>query len=152
MTANAFHHPPVHSPWFTLADQAPWEPGVYEVTGEALIGDPLFSYWDGEVFNYVAYRSIDDAFERCARPGGGPNVTRWRGIIPPSRLPRFVSETWNQAIARVPAVADFRDKPVTAHLAEVCYLLDCMPGYELHQVLNLPPQGVVVLYRRRDPS
>lgn len=144
----AFAHQPVYSPWFTFATQAPWEPGVYAVlTGG---GDSRFAYWDGDGWSCTAY-SIEAAQEMHGLPTFSV-VVQWRGIIPPSRLPRFVSETWNQAIARVPAVADFRDKPVTAHLAEVCHLLDCKPGYELHQVLNLSPQGAVVLYRRRDPS
>lgn len=155
MTATAFVpafvHPPVHSPWFDLAAQKPWEPGVYEVEGTGFLSGVYFSYWDGQRFNWVS-SGPKGAFDARNEPGGGLRITRWRGIVPPSRLPLYVSETWDQSIVRVPALAEFRNKPVTSHIAEVCYLLDCLPGYELLQVLHLPPQGAVNIFRRRDPA
>lgn len=85
MTATAFIpaflHPPVHSPWFDLVKQAPWEPGVYEVNGP-FVGEPLFSYWDGSAFNYVACKDPGYAFEQRVSRGGGCLVSRWRGIVP----------------------------------------------------------------------
>lgn len=144
----AFAHPPVYSPWFTFATQAPWEPGVYAVLTAG--GDSRFAYWDGDGWSCTAY-----SIEAAQKMHGLPTfvvVVQWRGIVPPSRLPRFVTETWPQAVARVPALAALDDKPVTAHFAEVCYLLDCKPGYELFQLLLVPASPAVFLYRCRDHS
>ena len=58
----AFAHPPVYSPWFTFATQAPREPGVYEVDGPGLGSGPLFSLWDGCAFGILA-RSREAAAE-----------------------------------------------------------------------------------------
>lgn len=147
MTA-AFKHPPVHSPWFTFAEQAPWEPGVYEV--ETNTGRRRFAYWGGVTWMCTA-ETLAEAYEMrgyatcCA-------ITRWRGIVPPSRLPRFVSETWPKSVARVPSLAAFADKPVFPSITDVCTLLDCMPGYDLMQVLHTTGNPAVALFRRRDPS
>lgn len=146
----AFAHPPVYSPWFGLADQSPWEPGVYEVT-TSRAAKTYFAYWDGTGFLGV-HISV-----ACAEKFGhkfGPSrmlLKRWRGIVPPSRLPRFITETWGQACARVPSLSEFADKPVSAsRVAEVLYLADCMPGYELMQFGGLP--GLSFIFRRRDPA
>lgn len=156
MTA-AFTHPPVHSPWFDLATQAPWEPGVYEVNGR-LSGEPLFSYWDGGGFNYISYGSRDYAFDLRDCPGGGAHVTHWRGIVPPSRLPRFVSETIPEARLRVPALRDLRfgrfDSIRSARPIHVFEAIDCMPGYDLMCAVPLEgdPTRPLFIFRRRDPS
>ena len=147
----AFRHPPVYSPWFTLADQQPWEPGVYEVA-TSRAAETYYAYWDGAGF-LGARRSVADA-EAFGREFG-PSLMllkRWRGIVPPSRLERFVSETWAEAQARVPALGFFHGKLVADHVAEVFHLLDCKPGYELLQVLFVPTSPAVFLYRRRDHS
>jgi hypothetical protein len=144
----AFAHQPVYSPWFTFATQAPWEPGVYAVlTGG---GEPRFSYWDGDCWHCTAHNAAE-AHEMSGHPTGCV-IVDWRGIVPPSRLERFVSETWAEALARVPALGFFYNKPVADHVAEVCHLLDCKPGYELLQLLLVPTSPAVFLYRRRDPS
>ena len=151
MTAPAFRHPPVYSPWFTLADQQPWEPGVYEVA-TSRAAETYYAYWDGAGF-LGARRSVADA-EAFGREFG-PSLMllkRWRGIIPPSRLPRFVSETWPEARRRVPALVEFDGEPVAPNIANVCHLLDCKPGYDLQQLLHLPGGPDVILYRRRDHS
>ena len=143
----AFAHPPVYSPWFTFATQAPWEPGVYAVlTGG---GESRFSYWCGDCWHCTA-PTVAEAHEMSGHPTGCV-IVDWRGIVPPSRLPRFVSETWGQACARVPSLSEFADKPVSAsRVAEVLCLADCMPGYELMQFGGLP--GLSFIFRRRDPS
>ena len=143
----AFAHPPVYSPWFTFATQAPWEPGVYAVlTGG---GESRFSYWCGDCWHCTAH-NVAEAHEMSGHPTGCV-IVDWRGIVPPSRLERFVSETWGQACARVPSLSEFADKPVSAsRVAEVLYLADCMPGYELMQFGGLP--GLSFIFRRRDPS
>ena len=144
----AFAHQPVYSPWFTFATQAPWEPGVYAVlTGG---GESRFSYWDGDCWHCTAPNAAE-AHEMSSHPTGCV-IVDWRGIVPPSRLERFVSETWAEALARVPALGFFHGKLVADHVAEVCHLLDCKPGYELLQVLFAPTSSAVFLYRRRDPS
>lgn len=143
----AFAHQPVYSPWFTFATQAPWEPGVYAVlTGG---GESRFSYWGGDCWHCTA-PSVAEAHEMSGHPTGCV-IVDWRGIVPPSRLERFVSETWAEALARVPALGFFYNKPVADHVAEVCHLLDCKPGYELLQVLFVPTSPAVFLYRRRNP-
>ena len=143
----AFAHPPVYSPWFTFATQAPWEPGVYAVlTGG---GESRFSYWCGDCWHCTAH-NVAEAHEMSGHPTGCV-IVDWRGIVPPSRLPRFITETWGQACARVPSLSEFADKPVSAsRVAEVLYLADCMPGYELMQFGGLP--GLSFIFRRRDPS
>lgn len=144
----AFAHPPVYSPWFTFATQAPWEPGVYAVlTGG---GESRFSYWCGDCWHCTA-PTVAEAHEMSGHPTGCV-IVDWRGIVPPSRLERFVSETWAEALARVPALGFFYNKPVADHVAEVCHLLDCKPGYDLWQLLHLPGCPDVILYRRRDLS
>ena len=144
----AFAHPPVYSPWFTFATQAPWESGVYAVlTGG---GEPRFSYWCGDCWHCTT-PTVAEAHEMSDHPTGCV-IGDWRGIVPPSRLERFVSETWAEALARVPALGFFYNKPVADHVAEVCHLLDCKPGYELLQLLLVPTSPAVFLYRRRDPS
>ena len=144
----AFAHPPVYSPWFTFATQAPWEPGVYAVlTGG---GESRFSYWCGDCWHCTT-PTVAEAHEMSDHPTGCV-IVDWRGIVPPSRLERFVSETWAEALARVPALGFFYNKPVADHVAEVCHLLDCKPGYELLQLLLVPTSPAVFLYRRRDPS
>lgn len=147
----AFAHQPVYSPWFTFAAQAPWEPGVYEVDGPGLGAGPLFSLWDGCAFGILA-RSREAAAEARGADGCADGIAFWRGIVPPSRLERFASETWVEAMARVPALGFFYNKPIADHITEVCHLLDCKPGYELLQVLFVPTSSAVFLYRRRDPS
>lgn len=143
----AFAHPPVYSPWFTFATQAPWEPGVYAVlTGG---GESRFSYWCGDCWHCTAH-NVAEAHEMSGHPTGCV-IVDWRGIVPPSHLPRFITETWCQACARVPSLSEFADKPVSAsRVAEVLYLADCMPGYELMQFGGLP--GLSFIFRRRDPS
>ena len=144
----AFAHPPVYSPWFTFATQAPWEPGVYAVlTGG---GESRFSYWCGDCWHCTA-PTVAEAHEMSGHPTGCV-IVDWRGIVPPSRLERFVSETWAEALARVPALGFFHGKLVADHVAEVCHLLDCKPGYELLQLLLVPASPAVFLYRRRDHS
>lgn len=143
----AFAHPPVYSPWFTFATQAPWEPGVYAVlTGG---GDSRFAYWDGDGWSCSAY-SIEAAQEMHGLPTFSV-VVQWRGIVPPSRLPRFVSETLPQATARVPAL---RDLPSGSRAVHVFEAVDCMPGYDL--MCSVPLEGEadkpLFIYRRRDPS
>ena len=144
----AFAHQPVYSPWFTFATQAPWEPGVYAaLTGG---GESRFSYWDGDCWHCSAPNAAE-AHEMSGHPTGCV-IVDWRGIVPPSRLPRFVFETWAEALARVPALGFFHGKLVADHVAEVCHLLDCKPGYELFQLLLVPASPAVFLYRRRDHS
>jgi hypothetical protein len=144
----AFAHQPVYSPWFTFATQAPWEPGVYAVlTGG---GESRFSYWCGDCWHCTAPNAAE-AHEMSGHPTGCV-IVDWRGIVPPSRLERFVSETWAEALARVPALGFFHGKLVADHVAEVCHLLDCKPGYELLQLLLVPASPAVFLYRRRDHS
>ena len=61
----AFAHPPVYSPWFTFATQAPWEPGVYAVlTGG---GESRFSYWGGECWHCTA-PTVAEAHEMSSHP------------------------------------------------------------------------------------
>ena len=143
----AFAHQPVYSPWFTFAAQAPWEPGVYAVlTGG---GESRFSYWCGDCWHCTA-PTVAEAHEMSGHPTGCV-IVDWRGIVPPSRLERFITETWGQACARTPSLSEFADKPVSAsRVAEVLYLADCMPGYELMQFGGLP--GLSFIFRRRDPS
>lgn len=144
----AFAHPPVYSPWFTFATQAPWEPGVYAVlTGG---GESRFSYWCGDCWHCTA-PTVAEAREMSDHPTGCA-IAFWRGIVPPSRLERFISETWAEACARVPALAEFSDKLVDKSLVPgVLYAVDCMPGYELWQFAGGLP-GVSFIFRRRDPS
>lgn len=145
--AAAFTHPPVHSPWFTFAEQAPWEPGVYEV--QTNTGQRRFASWGG-----VTWMCTADTTTGAHEMRGyatSCTITRWRGIIPPSRLPRFVSETWPDAVARMPALAEFGDKSVADHFADVCCLLDCKPGYDFWQVLHQPSGPALILYRRLHP-
>ena len=144
----AFADQPVYSPWFTFATQAPWEPGVYAVlTGG---GESRFSYWGGDCWHCTA-PNVAEAHEMIGHPTGCV-IVDWRGIVPPSRLPRFVSETWPEARRRVPALVEFDGEPVAPNIANVCHLLDCKPGYDLQQLLHLPGGPDVILYRRRDPS
>ena len=144
----AFAHQPVYSPWFTFAAQAPWEPGVYAVlTGG---GESRFSYWGGDCWHCTA-PNVAEAHEMSGHPTGCV-IVDWRGIVPPSRLPRFVSETWPEARRRVPALVEFDGEPVAPNIANVCHLLDCKPGYDLQQLLPIPGGPDVILYRRRDPS
>ena len=153
MTATAtaaFAHPPVYSPWFTLATQQPWDLGVYEVDDAGLGAGPWYSCWNGFEFSSLA-SSPDGAVKYQVFYGRGNLITSWRGIVPPSRLPRFITETWGQACARVPSLSEFADKPVSAsHAADVLCLADCMPGYELMQFGGLP--GLSFIFRRRDPA
>ena len=146
----AFRHPPVNSPWFILAEQAPWEPGVYEVEGVRFVHGANFSYWDGKRFRWVSLTPMN-ALRHCDEQGGGHRVCRWRGIVPPSRLERFVSETLPQARARVPAL---RDLPPGSRAVHVFEAVDCMPGYDL--MCSVPLEGnaakPLFIYRRRDPS
>ena len=143
----AFAHPPVYSPWFTFATQAPWEPGVYAVlTGG---GESRFSYWGGECWHCTA-PTVAEAHEMSGHPTGCV-IVDWRGIVPPSRLERFVSETLPQARARVPAL---RDLPSGSRAVHVFEAVDCMPGYDL--MCSVPLEGEadkpLFIYRRRDPS
>lgn len=148
MTANAFAHPPVYSPWFDRALQDPWEAGVYEV--ETSTGQRRFSFWDG-IFWACTADTANGAHEMRGQITFS-TITRWRGIVPPSRLPRFVSESWADACARVPALAEFSDKSVNeANVPGVLYAVDCMPGYELWQFAGGIPD-VSFIYRRRDPA
>ena len=146
----AFAHPPVYSPWFTFATQAPWEPGVYEVDGPGLGSGPLFSLWDGCAFGILA-RSREAAAEARGADGCADGIAFWCGIVPPSRLERFVSETLPQARARVPAL---RDLPSGSRAVHVFEAVDCMPGYDL--MCSVPLHGnadkPLFIYRRRDPS
>ena len=144
----AFAHPPVYSPWFTFATQAPWEPGVCAVLSGG--GVSRFSYWGGDCWHCTA-PNVAEAHEMSGHPTGCV-IVDWRGIVPPSRLPRFVSETWPEARRRVPALVEFDGEPVAPNIANVCHLLDCKPGYDLQQLLHLPGGPDVILYRRRDPS
>lgn len=161
MTATAFVpafvHPPVYSPWFDLAAQAPWEPGLYEVQlppgfslGPDGTPEHLFSWWDGAGFRFLA-RLKSDALRHRDLPGLGHKATRWRGIIPPSRLPRFVSETLPEARRRVPALLGLPSGSRAVHVFEA---VDCMPGYDL--MCSVPLEGEadkpLFIYRRRDPS
>lgn len=144
MTA-AFTHPPVYSEWFDPALQAPWEPGVYEVeTGNS---ETRFSYWGGAQWNRTA-RTVDDTYA-VRLDKTFCTITRWRGIVPPSRLPRFVSESWSEACARVPELRPLEVESVSDSAAKVFTLADCMPGYDLLSVL---PRPTVFVYRRRDPA
>lgn len=146
MTA-AFKHPPVHSPWFTFAERAPWEQGVYEV--ETNTGRRRFAYWGGVTWMCTA-ENVAEAYEMRGY-ATSCTITRWRGIIPPSRLPRFVSETVPQATARVPAL---RLLPSGSRAVDVFEVADCMLGYDL--MCSVPIDGnankPLFIYRRRDPS
>ena len=145
----AFRHPPVNSPWFDDAAQRPWEPGVYEVQTLTGSGPCRFSFWDGVSWNCTS-TMLWEAHEMRQHPTGC-TITRWRGIVPPSRLPRFVSETLPEARRRVPALRDLLSGSRAVHVFEV---VDCMPGYDL--MCSVPLKGdaskPLFIYRRRDPS
>lgn len=78
-------------------------------------------------------------------------IVDWRGIVLPSRLLRFVSETLPQARARVPALRDLPSGLRAVHRLEA---VDCMPGYDL--MCSVPLHGEadkpLFIFRRRDPS
>lgn len=146
----AFRHPSVNSPWFYDAAQRPWEPGLYEVQTLTGSGQCRFSFWDGVSWNCTS-TMLWEAHE-MRHHATGYTITRWRGIVPPSRLPRFVSETWAEACARAPALTEFSDLLVDkCNIPGVLYAVDCMPGYELWQFAGGLP-GVSFIFRRRDPS
>ncbi len=143
----AFRHPPVNSPWFDFPEQAPWEPGVYAVLTDS--GESKFSYWRGDCWRCTA-TTIERAFAGHYYPTFSL-IVRWHGIVPPSRLPRFVSETLPEARRRVPALRDLLSGSRAVHVFDV---VDCMPGYDL--MCSVPLKGdaskPLFIYRRRDPS
>ena len=79
----AFAHPPVYSPWFTFATQAPWEPGLYEVQILHTHADGRYSFWDGKAWRRTN-RDAESAYKMRSY-ATECTITRWRGIVPPSR-------------------------------------------------------------------
>lgn len=68
------------SQWFYMAEQNPWEVGVYEALFPQDKEFQWFSYWDGEKFN-----SGWTTKERALQHAGGVFVdstqpTKWRGL------------------------------------------------------------------------
>lgn len=68
------------SQWFDLAEQKPWEVGVYQVEGDCWPSEDCWSYFDGNGFNYKSYTSAGHAFSMRERVGGGHRVKKWRGL------------------------------------------------------------------------
>ena len=82
------------SQWFDLAEQKPWEVGVYEVDGDTLAGrrssedgDFLAAYFDGIDFGFIACVSpgsgtfsIQSAKDNFTSGSYNTNIQRWRGL------------------------------------------------------------------------
>jgi hypothetical protein len=78
------------SQWFSLSEQKPWVPGVYEVREEFDIGtnQKWYSYWNGKKFMYYTHISEHDAFEKKSH-ATGCITTHWRGLSSdPSAKPK----------------------------------------------------------------
>lgn len=81
----------------------------------------------------------------------GPPVTIGTPAPTPV-LPRYVTETWDEACARVPALLGVRLRVDGPNIAGLCNLADSLPGYELLQILPLGPYRFDFLFRRVDPA
>lgn len=73
------------SQWFNLAEQTPWEPGVYEVDEDSF--GKWFSYWDGKKFGYLVM-DVNEAIEEFSLHTDFV-VEKWRGLASdPSAKPK----------------------------------------------------------------
>lgn len=67
------------SQWFDLAEQKPWEVGVYEVQSKHLPKElGMYSFFDGHVFRYIK-RDANSAFNYRADTTYA-EIVRWRGL------------------------------------------------------------------------
>ena len=64
------------SQWFNLAEQKPWQPGVYEVDEDSF--GKWFSYWDGKKFGYLVM-DVNEAIEEFSLHTDFV-VEKWRGL------------------------------------------------------------------------
>lgn len=66
------------SQWFSLDEQKPWEPGVYEVACKYGSGRNYFSYWCGVGF-HGGWGSVERAIENKNK-SIEPAYQKWRGL------------------------------------------------------------------------
>ena len=100
------------SQWFDLAEQKPWEVGVYEV--QTPLYNSQYSYWDGVRFNFISStRDGAHGYYLIGHRGGdGLSVTNWRGLSfglstnpevkkkqGNKRVPRYVVTIWEEVVA-----------------------------------------------------
>lgn len=65
------------SQWFDLAEQKPWEVGVYEVTNGYYSGT-VYSVWNGKYWSFTC-RSIERAILNSDTKSRD-NIIKWRGL------------------------------------------------------------------------
>lgn len=64
----------------------------------------------------------------------------------------YTSETWQDAVNRVPALAEFNGVRVDGEdLARVCTMVDTLPGVELLQIFYQERRPCVFLFRELKP-
>lgn len=70
------------SQWFNLADQKPWEPGVYEVQRQDYDYGGQFSLFKNGKFHEVSVKGPDLAIYWAEKSGVGDgcDVVKWRGL------------------------------------------------------------------------
>lgn len=99
------------SQWFDLAEQKPWEVGVYEVDEDSLVGrrssedgDFLAAYFDGIDFGFIACVtkgsgtfSVQRAKDNFTSGSYNTNIQRWRGL---STNPEVKKKQVNKRVTR----------------------------------------------------
>lgn len=74
-------------------------------------------------------------------------------IAPPDAIrPRYVQETFAEAIIRVPALEPFSNRQTCEVAAEAFDLVDSLPGYMLVQAVTASYEPPVFVFRRIDPA
>lgn len=63
------------SQWFDLAEQTPWEVGVYELTGNA--SWHCYAYWDGQSFSYAWTSEIVGSRQLAYESRNQKNQVHW---------------------------------------------------------------------------
>jgi len=90
------------SQWFDLAEQKPWEVGVYEARLSGLIDYPSvigrYTWWNGEFFEPLS-DSVEEACDRIdsERFRTSANITHWRGL---STNPEVKKKQGNRKVTR----------------------------------------------------
>lgn len=65
---------------------------------------------------------------------------------------RYISETWADALARVPALSQMDGKAADHHMLEqACTLVDTRPGLSLMQIVMMPLRPAVFIFRVEQP-
>lgn len=129
------------SQWFDLAEQKPWEVGVYELSGQNFNGT-AYSYWNGNQFMYTwdssfGKQSAWDSRHDHSQPSWFCNMQKWRGL---STNPEVKKISGNRKVTRY----------VVTILEEVVATYESKPNAYKHA--NRHPSGRVKTIRFRTPE